>query len=68
MVWRTGGKGAGTDFANGFVQSLLTGRWHGIPAEFFWMVGIAIVLWVLLNRHRSAPTSTSSATTSRAPG
>jgi simple sugar transport system permease protein len=52
VVWRTGGKGAGTDFASGFVQSLLTGRWHGIPAEFFWMVGIALVLWVLLNRHR----------------
>jgi len=52
VVWRTGGKGAGTDFASGFVQSLLTGRWHAIPAEFFWMLGIAIVLWVLLNRHR----------------
>jgi simple sugar transport system permease protein len=52
VVYGTGGKGAGTDFANGFVESLLTGRWHGIPAQFFWMVGIAIVLWLLLNRHR----------------
>jgi simple sugar transport system permease protein len=52
VVWRTGGKGAGTEFAHGFVQNLLTGRFHGIPAEFLWMIGIAIVLWVLLNRHR----------------
>jgi simple sugar transport system permease protein len=52
VLYGTGGKGAGTEFAHGFVSSLITGRWHGIPAEFFWMVGIAIVLWVLLNRHR----------------
>ena len=52
VLYGTGGKGAGTEFAHGFVSSLVTGRWHGIPAEFFWMVGIAIVLWVLLNRHR----------------
>ena len=26
VVWMTGGKGAGTEFANGFVQSLITGR------------------------------------------
>ena len=52
VLYGTAGKGAGTEFAHGFVSSLITGRWHGIPAEFFWMVGIAIVLWVLLNRHR----------------
>jgi simple sugar transport system permease protein len=52
VVWRTKGVGAGTDFAHGFVQSLITGRVRGVPAEFFWMVGIAIVLWVVLNRGR----------------
>ena len=52
VLYGTGGKGAGTEFASGFVTSLLTGRFHGIPAQFFWMVGIAIVLWILLNRHR----------------
>jgi simple sugar transport system permease protein len=54
VVYGTGGKGAGTDFASGFVEKLLTGRaFHGyIPAQFLWMLGIAVVLWVLLNRHR----------------
>jgi simple sugar transport system permease protein len=52
VLYGTGGKGAGTEFAHGFVSSLVTGRIRGVPAEFFWMVGIAIVLWLLLNRHR----------------
>ncbi len=54
VLYGTGGKGAGTDFASGFVQKLVTGRaFHGyIPAEFLWMIAIAIVLWLLLNRHR----------------
>ena len=44
VLYGTGGKGAGTDFASGFVTKLLTGRaFHGyIPAEFLWMIGIAI--------------------------
>ncbi len=54
VLYGTGGKGAGTDFASGFVQKLVTGRaFHGyIPAQFLWMIAIAIVLWLLLNRHR----------------
>jgi simple sugar transport system permease protein len=53
VLYGTGGKGAGTDFASGFVSSLVTGRIGGyVPAEFPWMIGIAVVLWVLLNRHR----------------
>ncbi len=49
----TNGNGAGTDFANGWVSDLITGRIGGyIPAEFVWMIGIAVVFWVLLNRHR----------------
>jgi simple sugar transport system permease protein len=53
VLYGTGGKGAGTDFAAGFVTNLVTGRIGGyVPAEFPWMLGIAIVLWVLLNRHR----------------
>ena len=52
VLYGTAGKGAGTEFASGFVSSLITGRVHGVPAEFFWMIGIAIVFWVLLNRHR----------------
>lgn len=53
VLYGTGGKGAGTEFASGFVSNLLTGRIGGyVPAEFPWMIGIAIVLWVLLNRHR----------------
>jgi simple sugar transport system permease protein len=54
VLYGTAGKGSGTEFASGFVQKLLTGRafWGYIPAEFLWMVAIAVVLWVLLNRHR----------------
>lgn len=52
VLYGTGGKGSGTEFAHGFVTSLVTGRIRGVPAEFPWMIGIAIVLWVLLNRHR----------------
>lgn len=53
VLYGTEGKGAGTDFASGFVTTLVTGRIGGyVPAEFVWMVGIAVVLWVLLNRHR----------------
>ena len=53
VVYGTGGKGAGTAFASGFVTQLLTGRIGGyVPAEFPWMLGIAAVLWVVLNRTR----------------
>jgi simple sugar transport system permease protein len=53
VLYGTGGKGAGTDFASGFVTTLVAGRIGGyVPAEFPWMIGIALVLWVLLNRHR----------------
>jgi len=53
VLYGTGGNGAGTEFASGFVRNLLTGRIGGyVPAEFPWMIGIGIVLWVLLNRHR----------------
>jgi simple sugar transport system permease protein len=31
---------------------LLTGRWFGLPMQFVWFVIIAVVIWVLLYRHR----------------
>ncbi len=34
------------------VRELLVGKPFGLPMEFFWFVGIAILAWVLLNRHR----------------
>jgi simple sugar transport system permease protein len=53
VLYGTGGNGAGTEFASGFVENLLTKRIGGyVPAEFLWMVAIAIVLWIVLNRHR----------------
>jgi simple sugar transport system permease protein len=53
VLYGTGGKGSGTDFASGFISNLFTGRIGGyVPAEFVWMIGFAVVLWVLLNRHR----------------
>jgi simple sugar transport system permease protein len=53
VLYGTGGNGAGTEFATGFVSKLITGRIGGyIPAEFVWMLALAIVLWIVLNRHR----------------
>jgi simple sugar transport system permease protein len=53
VLYGTGGSGGGTDFANGFVSDLITRRIGGyVPAEFLWMIAIACVFWVLLNRHR----------------
>ena len=34
------------------VRELLVGKPFGIPMEFFWLVGITVLAWVLLNRHR----------------
>ena len=49
----TAGKGSGTGFASGFVTNLLTGRIGGyVPAEVVWMIGLAAVFWVVLNRSR----------------
>jgi simple sugar transport system permease protein len=33
-------------------RDLLVGKPFGLPMEFFWFVGITILAWVLLNRHR----------------
>jgi simple sugar transport system permease protein len=33
-------------------RELLVGKPFGLPMEFFWFVGITILAWVLLNRHR----------------
>jgi len=47
----TGAGGAGT--GSGFVPELLTGRIGGyVPAEMPWMIVFALLLWVILNRHR----------------
>jgi simple sugar transport system permease protein len=35
-----------------FVYSLLVGKVAGIPMQMIWLVVIAVVVWVLLNRHR----------------
>jgi simple sugar transport system permease protein len=33
-------------------REVLVGRPFGIPMEFFWLLGITVVAWLLLNRHR----------------
>jgi len=33
-------------------REALVGKPFGLPMEFFWFAGIAILAWVLLNRHR----------------
>ncbi|MBE7554490.1 MAG: ABC transporter permease [Anaerolineales bacterium] len=35
-----------------FIYSLLVGKVAGIPMQMIWLVLIAVVIWVLLNRHR----------------
>jgi simple sugar transport system permease protein len=35
-----------------FTYSLLVGKLGGIPIQMIWLVVIAVVVWVLLNRHR----------------
>jgi simple sugar transport system permease protein len=52
VVYGTDGHGSGV--SGGFVPQLLTKRllWGKVPAEFVWMIGIAVVLWVVLNRQR----------------
>jgi simple sugar transport system permease protein len=52
VIYGTDGKGSGTE--GGFVPQLLTQRilWGKVPAEFVWMIGVAVVLWVVLNRRR----------------
>lgn len=35
-----------------FVYTLLVGKWTGVPMQMIWLVLIAVVIWVLLNRHR----------------
>ena len=34
------------------VRELLVGKPFGLPMEFLWFVGITVLAWVLLNRHR----------------
>jgi simple sugar transport system permease protein len=49
----TNGVGAGTAPLSGFVSTLMAGRIGGyVPAEAVWMVALAALLWVVLNRSR----------------
>lgn len=34
------------------VFNVLVGRIYGIPVHFLWAIGLAIVFWVILNRHK----------------
>jgi simple sugar transport system permease protein len=37
---------------NSFIYSLLVGKLGGVPMQMIWLVVIAVIVWVLLNRHR----------------
>jgi simple sugar transport system permease protein len=41
-----------TEAKSSFVYSLLVGKLGGIPMQMIWLVVIAVVVWILLNRHR----------------
>ncbi len=34
------------------IYNLLAGKIFGIPSEFYWLILVTIVSWILLNRHR----------------
>jgi simple sugar transport system permease protein len=40
------------DTNSSFIYGLLAGKVGSIPIQFFWLVAMAVVAWVLLNRHR----------------
>lgn len=40
------------DLTGGFLARLFAGTLLGIPVEALWAVGVAVFVWVLLNRHR----------------
>jgi len=51
----TGGNGSGlVEERASWIGKILVGRLAGdrIPAQMLWMLGFAVVLWLLLNRHR----------------
>jgi len=50
----TSGQGLGmTEVQESGLHSALVGRAFGVvPAQFFWTIGIGLVVWFLLNRHR----------------
>lgn len=60
FLWRgvvqvlTGGNGSSlTAVDETFFNNLFVGRIGGwFPVQMFWMIGVAILMWVLLNRHR----------------
>jgi simple sugar transport system permease protein len=40
------------DTNTSFAYGLLTGKIGTIPIQFFWLIALAVVAWLLLNRHR----------------
>ncbi len=60
FLWRgvvqvlTGGNGSSlTAVGDTFFRSLFVGRIGGwFPVQMLWMIGVALVMWVFLNRHR----------------
>jgi simple sugar transport system permease protein len=50
----TGGNGAGlTAFQTDILHEALVGKlWGWMPAQMLWTIAIAIVVWIVLNRHR----------------
>src|SRR5665647_2641532 len=40
------------DTTSSFSYGLLAGRIGTIPIQFFWLIALAVVAWLLLNRHR----------------
>ena len=40
------------DTSSSFSNGLLAGKIGTIPIQFFWLIALAVVAWLLLNRHR----------------
>jgi len=39
-------------FKSTTIYSLLVGRAFGIPVQFFWAIGLVVLFWLILNRHK----------------
>ncbi|MCD6196371.1 MAG: ABC transporter permease [Staphylothermus sp.] len=39
-------------FKDSPIYSIFVGRLCGLPVQFFWTIGLAIIFWILLNRHK----------------
>lgn len=40
------------EYKDSLIYNIFVGRLYGVPVQFFWAIGLAVVFWIILNRHR----------------